>query len=194
VTTDEFTIETKSGAVRAQIIDSANIRVDMGMPVSRDSRAEIRELARESYTRDILVEGRRVSYTPVSLDRSYALVFVPDFSFPVNRTARKIAAQPDFPAETGIVFIQVFSREEIRVRSWESGGAVLGDECGCAAAALVASVVNGFTEREAFVHLRRGDVFVQWVEGENRIWITGPALYVFTGMYEWEEESDKNPP
>jgi len=193
VTVDEFTIETAGGPVKAQIIDSVNVRVDMGMPLSRETQAEIREMSRESFTRSILVEGRSVSYTPISLGRSYALLFVPDFSFPVNRTARRIAAQPDFPSETGIGFVQIFNREEMRLRVWEGGEKYPGDECACAAAALVASVVNGFADREAFVHLRRGDIFLQWEEGENRIWLTGPAQYVFSGIYEFEEKQGERP-
>ena len=115
---------------------------------------EIRESNKDSFTRSILVEGRTVSYTPISLGRPYAMLFVPDFSFPLRKTARTIAAQPDFPEGTGIGFVQVFSREEARMRVWEGDETAPGDECACAAAALVASVVNGFTDREVFVHLK----------------------------------------
>lgn len=184
-----FTIETIGQPSRVQIIDSANVRVDMGMPTETQSQAEIRETPSESYVRSILVDGRNVSYTPISLGRSYAMVFVPDFSFPLNRTARKIAGQSEFPQMTGIGFIQVCSREEIRLRAWESEDEPQADECACAAAAVVASVVNGFTDREVFVRLRGGDVFLQWEESDNRLWLTGPASYVFTGTYEYEEPS-----
>ena len=65
------------------------------------------------------MEGRTVSYTPISLGRSYAMLFVPDFSFPVRKTARTIASQPDFPAGTGIGFVQVITREEMKLKIWE---------------------------------------------------------------------------
>jgi diaminopimelate epimerase len=189
VTTRDFRITTLSRELRMQIIDSANVRVDMGVPLSRETEEEIRESNRDSFTRSILVEGRTVSYTPISLGRPYAMLFVPDFSFPLKKTARAISSQPDFPDDTGIGFIQVISREETRLRAWEGDEGIPGDECSCAAAALVAAVVNGFTDREIFVHLRGGDIFLQWEEGENHIWLTGPAGYVFTGVYDFAEDA-----
>ena len=185
VSTSDFHLESTGARLRVQIIDSANVRMDMGMPFSGEKTAEIRESLRESFTRTLLVEGRTVTYTPISLGRPYAMLFVPDFSFPLRKTARTIAAQPDFPDGTGIGFAQVHSREEMRLRTWEAEGETPGDVCACAAAALVAAVVNGFADRELFVRLDAGEVFLQWEEGDNHIWLTGPAGYVFTGTFDF---------
>ncbi len=182
---EDFFMRTPDGRIRVQIIDSSNVRVDMGMPMSTETQAEIRESLKDSFTRSLLVDGRSLSYTPISLGRSYAMFFVPDLAFPLNKTSRRISEQPEFPAGTGIGFIKVYSRDEIRLRIWE--GEDERDECACAAAALVASVVNGFTDREVFIHLRGGDVFLQWEESDNHLWLTGPAGYVFTGRYDYEE-------
>ncbi len=191
VSRSDFSIMSLQGALRAQIIDSVNIRVDMGVPLSRETQAEIRESMRDTFTRSLLVEGRTVSYTPISLGRSYAMLFVPDFSFPVRKRARLIAAQPDFPEGTGVGFVQVISREEMRMRVWEYDSDTRADECACAAAALVAAVVNGFTDREVFVHLKGGDIFLQWEEADNHIWLTGPAGYVFTGTFDFAEGAEE---
>ncbi len=185
VSAGEFQLDSSGARLCVQIIDSANVRVDMGMPFSGEKTAEIRESLRDSFTRTLLVEGRSVTYTPISLGHPYAMMFVPDFSFPLRKTARTIASQPDFPDGTGIGFAQVSSREEMRLRMWEADGESPGDVCACAAAALVAAVVNGFAERELFVHLDAGEIFLQWEEGDNHIWLTGPAGYVFTGTYDF---------
>ena len=189
VKTGDFAIAAMSQQPRVQIIDSANVRVDMGAPLSRETQEEIQESNRDSFTRSILVNGKAVAFTPISLGRSYAMLFVPDFSFPLRKTARAIAAQPDFPDDTGIGFVQVFSREEMRLRVWEGDEIFPGDPCTCAAAALVAAVVNGFTDREVFIHLKGGDVFLQWEETDHHIWLTGPAAYVFTGTYDFAESA-----
>ena len=189
VSTNDFTIECGGHGTREQIIDSAHVRVDMGSPFSGEKTAEIRESLRESFTRAILVSGRSVTYTPISLGRSYAMIFVPNFAFPLRRTAREIAAQPDFPEGTGIGFVQVNSREELRVRIWDAPGETTSDECACASAALVAAVVNGFADRELFVHLPGGNIFLQWEESDNHIWVTGPAVYVFTGTFDFTTAS-----
>jgi diaminopimelate epimerase len=187
VSTGDFSLDVLGRKLPMEIIDSAHVRSDMGVPFSGEKTAEIRESVKESFTRSILVEGRSVSYTPISLGHPYAMLFVPDFSFPVRRTARKIAEEPEFPDGTGIGFVQVFSREEMRLRAWEADGEGPGDECACGAAALVAAVVNGFTDREVFLHLRGGDVYLQWDESDNHIRLTGPAVYVFTGTYDVPE-------
>ena len=188
----DFFLHSPEGRIRVQIIDGSNVRVDMGMPMSSETQEEIRESPNGSFTRSILVEGRSLSYTPISLGRSFAMFFVPDLAFPLNRTARRISEQPDFPAGTGIGFVKVYSPDEIRLRYWEGGEE--SDECGCAAAALVAAVVNGFTDREVFVHLKGGDVFLQWEESDNHLWVTGPAVYVFTGTYDFEEPEKSDGP
>jgi len=188
VNTNDFLLDSDGRKVRAQIIDSANVRVDMGSPVSIEKAAEIRESLRESFSRSLLVNGRTVTYTPISLGHSYAMVFVPDFSFPVRRTAREIAGAEDFPDGTGIAFVQVCSREDIRLRTWEAPGEIDTDDCASAAAALVASVVNGLADRELVARIPGGDLFLQWDETDNHIWVTGPAAYVFTGTYDFPAE------
>jgi diaminopimelate epimerase len=188
VNTSDFLLDSDGRKVRAQIIDSANVRVDMGSPLSIEKAAEIRESLRESFSRSLLVNGRAVTYTPISLGHSYAMVFVPDFSFPVRRTAREIAGAQDFPDSTGIAFVQVCSREDIRLRTWEAPGELDTDDCASAAAALVASVVNGLADRELVARIPGGDLFLQWDETDNHIWVTGPAVYVFTGTYDFPAE------
>jgi diaminopimelate epimerase len=191
VAESDFRIETPGKPVRVNVIDSVNVRVDMGMPFSPDRVAEIREKPAASFTQGILVGERSVSYTPVSLGAPRAIIFVDHFNFPVVRTARHIAAHPDFAEGVGIGFVQVCDRENLRIRTWEpprTGGiAAKGGDCDCAAAALVASVVHGFTDRECFAQLAGGTVFLQWDESDNRIYLTGPGLYVFTGTYDFEE-------
>jgi diaminopimelate epimerase len=192
-----FPVETPAGRVRVEIIDSLNVRAEMGAPAGPKGDGEIRERPLESFTRGLLVDGRNITYTPVSITKSYGIVFVPVFDFPLLRTGRLIASHPDFAEETGIGFAQVYNREEIRLRVWEARsesarGHQYGVEdrasCTGAAAAVVAAVVNGFTDREVFVHMGGGDVFIQWEEGDNRLYLTGPAAYVFTGTFYYEEE------
>jgi diaminopimelate epimerase len=187
-----FAVETAAGPVRITVIDSANVRVDMGMPFSPDMSSVIREQPAASFTKGILVGDRTVSYTPVSLASPQAIVFADSLSFPVAATARRIAAHPEFPVSVGIAFVQVVDRESLRVRPWQPssrprGGPRAGDG-ECAAAALVAAVVHGFTDREVFARLPGGTLFLQWDETDNRLYLTGPALYVFTGTYDCADE------
>lgn len=192
---ERFPIQIPGGLLMAQVIDSANIRIDMGMPSRIRGGAEIREKPLESFTRSIVVSGKSITYTPVSLSASYGVVFVKAFDAPFAATARAIAANQDFPEDTGVCFALTASREEIRLRVWEIGRVLRGKRkgyegaasCAGAASSVVAAVVNGFTDREVFVHCAGGDFFVQWEERENKLYLTGPAAYAFTGTYYFEE-------
>ena len=67
------------------------------------------------------------------------------------------------------------------MKVWERGsGPTLA--CGTGAcASAVAAVLNGKAEREVIVHLPGGDLLIQW-EADNRVYMTGPAAYVFKGV------------
>jgi diaminopimelate epimerase len=185
VSATAFAVETDGGAVRVQVVDSVNVRIDLGTPVAADTLAQIRESPASSFTRTIALEGRELAYVPVSVGEPFAVFFVPSFSFPVLTTARRIARHPGFPAATGIAFARVRDRESLKLRTWEAGR--LTPSCAGAAAAVVAAVVSGFTDREVFVRMRCGDLFLEWMETDNRMRLTGPAAYVFTGSFPFEE-------
>lgn len=185
VTSTEFSIETRRGEVLAQAIDSRNIRLDLGLPVSPDAAAEIRESPASAFHVSIEVDGRLFSYTPVSIGTPFGVFFVPGFDSAVDRTARRIALHPAFPVGAGVAFARVVNRETMVLRAWERGRRV--PSCSSAAAAVVAGVVNGFCDREVFVRLKGGDLYLEWDEGTNRLHLTGPALYAFTGTYPFEE-------
>lgn len=67
------------------------------------------------------------------------------------------------------------------MRVWERGaGPTLA--CGTGACAtLVASVLNGYSDRRAMVSLEGGDLDIEWSEDDNHIYMTGPAEIVFEG-------------
>jgi diaminopimelate epimerase len=180
-----FTAEIRRGEVLLQAIDSLNIRIDMGVPVSPAAASEIRESPASAFTASLEVGGRLLSYTPVSVGEPFGIFFVPGFEADSERAARRIGRHPAFPEGAGVGFAQVVDRETVVLRSWERRRRV--PSCSCAAAAVVAAVVNGFCDREVFVRLPGGDLFLEWREETNRLHLTGPALYAFTGTFPFEE-------
>ena len=189
VTERTFPVETAGRVVELEVIDSRNIKVDMGPPLTLDNRQEIVEKADQNPNQSVIVEDREYTYTPVSMGNPHAVLFVPDYGFDLHKLGRAIETHPDFPNRTNVEFVRVFSREEIRMRVWERGS---GETLACgtgASASAVASVLNGFADRDVVVHLNGGDLFIQWSEHDNCVRMTGPADYVFTGRYYYEEEA-----
>jgi diaminopimelate epimerase len=85
-----------------------------------------------------------------------------------------------------VEFVRVRDRQNLELRMWERGvGETLSSGTG-ASAALVAAVLNGLAEREAWVHTPAGALRVHW-RPDDRITVVGTAEVVFRG--EWVSES-----
>ena len=92
----------------------------------------------------------------------------------------EIETHPFFPNRTNVEFIRVVGRNEIEVRFWERGvGETLASGTGSAAAA-VAAMLKGLTDRDVTVRTAIGSLRVEWPEG-GEVLQTGPAEVVFTG-------------
>ena len=53
-----------------------------------------------------------------------------------------------------------------------------------ACAVAVASILNGYTEREVEIRLLGGNLQIEWNEEDNHVYMTGPATVVFDGEIE----------
>ena len=74
-------------------------------------------------------------------------------------------------------------QSHIRMRVWERGA---GETFACgtgACASVVASILNGFTDRGVAVTLLGGELTIQWDETTGRVHMTGPIAYVYDGDY-----------
>jgi len=187
---NKFTVETLAGIITPELIfqDLKNkkvlrIKVDMGIPKLR--RREIPMIGEDTPT----VVGERLKInseqtfkiTCVSMGNPHCITFVDNVqSIPVDKIGPKIENHSLFPEKTNAEFIQVINNKELNFRVWERG---VGETLACgtgACAALVASVLNKKTDREATIHLPGGDLDIRWAD-DKHIYMTGPAELVFKG-------------
>jgi diaminopimelate epimerase len=88
-----------------------------------------------------------------------------------------------FPKRINVHFVQVVSRNEVVMRTWERGSGIT-LACGTGAAAVcVAGALTGRTDRDIHAHLPGGDLDLRWDRATNHVFKTGPATEVFTGMW-----------
>jgi diaminopimelate epimerase len=117
------------------------------------------------------------------------VIFVPDVeSAPVERLGPRIEHHPAFPNRVNVEFVEVVARDRVKQRTWERGaGETLA--CGSGACAVaVASILTGRTERRLRVALRGGELELAWESDDAPVVLTGPAVEVFTGRIELEED------
>ena len=101
------------------------------------------------------------------------------------RRDRSSNAPRSFRDGSTSISLQVHSPREVTMRTWERGSGIT-LACGTGAVRVcVAGVLTGRTERKILAHLPGGDLELEWNAENNHVYMTGPAVEVFTG--EWKE-------
>jgi diaminopimelate epimerase len=169
-------LEVHDGHVR-------QVTVDMGEPILEAAR--IPTTLPGDPPKDVALELPGLyllRVTCVSMGNPHCVAFqdeIPDEFFPdVGPSVERHRA---FPQRTNAEFVRVNRPDDVTVRVWERGsGETLA--CGTGACAVaVAGVLTGRTQREITAHLPGGDLRVHWSEKDNHVYLTGPAVEVFSG-------------
>ena len=124
--------------------------------------------------------------TCISVGNPHCITFVDAITdHHVHGIGPKIEHHPAFPRRTNVEFIKVNSRTDLTMRVWERGsGETLA--CGTGASAVaVAAVLTGRADRKMKIRLLGGDLELHWSETDNHVYMTGPAVEVFSG--DWPE-------
>jgi len=179
---DILSIETLAGVVKPEKMGDM-VRVDMGEPALEPERIPVRLPHASGGVVDypLRIDDREFRITCVSMGNPHAVIVVDDSAvFPVEKYGPLIEVHPVFPKKTNVEFIEIISRREIRMRVWERGA---GETMACgtgASAVAVAASLKGLTDRDVTVHLRGGDLSIEWAS-DNHVYMTGPAVEVFEG-------------
>ncbi|WP_432774582.1 diaminopimelate epimerase [Brevibacillus gelatini] len=185
-----FTVETLGGIMKPVVSLGADgkveqVTIDMGEPRFERAAIPMTGIPEEQAREEVLeVDGAVFTMTAVSMGNPHAIIFVEEIR---DEDVRKYGPQIEFhewfPERTNVEFIQILNREEILFRVWERGSGVT-LACGTGAcAAAVAAALAGKVDRKVTVHLAGGDLFIDWREEDNRVYMTGPATEVFAGKY-----------
>ncbi len=160
----------------------ARVRVDMGEPILQAER--IPTTLPGNPPLDVSLPRQPLRVTCVSMGNPHAVAFVNLITDElVLGVGPQVEIDPVFPRRTNVEFVQVHNPGEVTMRVWERGsGETLA--CGTGACGVcVAGVLTGRTQRRLLVHLRGGDLNLHWSEADNHVYMTGPAVEVFSG--EW---------
>jgi diaminopimelate epimerase len=122
--------------------------------------------------------------TFVSMGNPHVVIFVKDVDkVDVPYLGPLIEHFHGFPNRINVHWVEVKSRTEVKMRTWERGSGIT-LACGTGACAVaVAGALTGRTGREILAHLPGGDLNLEWREKNNHVYMTGAATEVFSG--EW---------
>lgn len=184
-----ISVETNSGIKYLELITGdngvENVIVEMGSPFFK--RGEIPATGavdEELKDEEILSNGNRFQITGVSMGNPHGVIYVSEVD---NLDLPKIGPGLEnhllFPDRANIEFVKVINPEEIKIRVWERGSEET-MACGTGAcASAVASYKKGLTKPEVTVHLRGGDLKINYDEKTNTVKMTGPAEFVAKGVF-----------
>lgn len=182
------TLETLAGIkVLKLFINDENkvdkVTVDMGEPILQakqipttiDKDTVINEAV--DFTDDI-----HYNITTVSMGNPHAVIYTNHIDqLDLPKIGPVIENAAIFPRRTNTEFIEVLSKDRIKMRVWERGS---GETMACgtgACASVVAGVLNGVNNRKTTVELIGGELIIEWNETDNHVYLTGSATTVFEG-------------
>lgn len=157
------------------------IEVDMGEPVMKGKDIPV-NLSGRIINRPLKTESKEFRITCLSMGNPHCVTYHDDLTnIAVEKYGPILEHHSIFPKRANISFVNVISKNEIHMRVWERGAGET-RACGTAAcASLVASVLNGYTDRHATVVLPGGKLEIDWSTKDNHVYMRGPAEIVYKG-------------
>ncbi len=182
-------IETGKGVITVGLTIDDNDRVrevcvNMGQPVLATKDIPVNLPVKEVIEQPMQFLNRAFVMTCVSMGNPHAVFFRDNVSLiELEKFGPAIEKHSIFPNRTNVHFAQVDKATELTIRTWERGSGIT-LACGTGACACcVAAVITGRGERECIAHLPGGDLDVNWCEEDNCVYMTGPAVEVFEGIW-----------
>jgi diaminopimelate epimerase len=188
---DSIRVKTDAGILTGRVhVEGGRVdlvTVDLGLPGLNRGDLPMEGPSGPAVDVRVKAAGREVVGTAVSLGNPHFVVFVDGDvdAFPVEEVGPALENHSLFPRRVNASFVQVLGRNEVRQRTWERGsGETLA--CGTGAAAVcVAGVVTERTGSPLTVHLRGGDLRLEWAGKGHPVVKTGPSVEVFSGDFPW---------
>jgi diaminopimelate epimerase len=183
-------VETGAGVLDVEVERDGpvvdEVTIDLGAPRLDRASIPMRGSGGRVVDEPLDVDGEGLRVTALSLGNPHVVAFVADVdAAPLERLGPRVEHHEAFPRRTNLELVEVLSRDEVRQRTWERGcGETLA--CGTGACAVaVAGALTGRTDRALLVHLRGGDLRVEWRD-DDHVLLSGPAVEVFRGVWPLE--------
>lgn len=177
----QLRVQTPGGLMGLELLDDGRVLADLGVP--RFNPPDIPFLAdAEALEYDLEVDGQTVSIGALSMGNPHAVLTVDNTrKAPVESLGAAIEQHSRFPDRVNVGFMQILTRDEIRLRVFERGAGET-EACGTGAcAAAVHGIRRGLLDHAVTVHLPGGKLTVTWEGDGTPVWLGGPTATVFEG-------------
>ncbi len=188
---DTITIETLSGiktlALQAKDGKVELVSVQMGQAVFEPELIPITD-AQPAIMKEIEVAGQPWKITAVSMGNPHSVIVTEGIDqLDLEKIGPDFENHPLFPERVNTEFIEIVDRRHIKMRVWERGSGET-YACGTGACGSVAACVkNGLLDanEQVAVDLIGGTLYIKCCDNYE-IEMTGPAVKVYEGIFEYE--------
>ncbi len=174
-------VETAGGLIELRV-EGDQVTVDMGIPDFKPESLPF-TVERQAETYNLMVNAVEYAIGAVSMGNPHAVLQVDDVDHAeVAILGKAIESHPQFPKRVNAGFMEIVSRNEIRLRVYERGAAET-LACGTGACAAVAvGRLLGKLDEQVRVQLPGGSLNISWPGEGHTLLMTGPATTVFKGQ------------
>ncbi len=180
-----YRIQTLAGIIIPRLEEQGQVTVDMGTPflLAKEIPTTLRKEEEKVINQSLEVGDQSWLVTCVSMGNPHCITFVENVAkIPLEAIGPLFENHSVFPERTNTEFIEVVRPDYLKMRVWERGAGIT-LACGTGAcASVVAGVLTGHCDRRCTVELPGGCLTIEWSEQDNRLYMTGPAEEVFTGV------------
>jgi len=189
-TKQSIRVKVHGSVITLNELPDGQVKVDMGQPVLDEP--QIPFLTEHAQALDdppllwrLQCNTQVADVAVVSMGNPHAVLRVSDVDkAPVTELGPLIEHHPAFPQRVNAGFMQILSKQRIKLRVFERGA---GETLACgtgACAAVVVGIRQAWLDPVVEVHTRGGLLTIEWQGLGHPVWMTGPATTVFTGEME----------
>lgn len=190
-TKKELSIETKKGIIKVINNSDGMFSVNMGIPKFNNEDIPFIEQEKKLKKQDDLFHKIHLSNKKVingfnvNVGNPHTVLFSNDIDkLNIEEIGSTIQNSKDFPEGVNVEFVQLVSKNHIKLRVFERGS---GETLACgsgACASVVAGIACGFLGYNVLVSLKGGQLRISWNLKDDII-MTGPAQIIFDGVIEY---------
>lgn len=190
---EKINVETLGGTKKVNLtikdgkVESS--KVNMGNATFKTSEIPMTSDKEEFLDDELIVSGKPLKMSVVSVGNPHAVIFTDNLDdVPLNEMGPVIETHEAFPQKINVHFVEILSKNEIDMITWERGAGVT-FACGTGATSCVlAGFKLGKLGNDVLVHLPGGDLKINVYENNGTLgaFMEGDAVLVFDGSMKIE--------
>ena len=178
----EISVSTAKGKMLLSVQDDGMIRVNMGEPIWEPNKIPFNA---NKFEKNYIIrtEIQTLLCGVVSMGNPHCVVQVEDIqTAKVEKLGPLLEGHERFPERVNAGFMQVISRNHIKLRVYERGAGET-QACGSGACAAVAvGIMQGVLDNSVQVDLLGGSLTIEWQGEGHPLYMTGDATHIYDGV------------